>query len=123
MIYIIKKYFSSYKEYLSQISRPLGAPVVFLSFPLLRLPVPTGVPFFGKDFDARRGASEKHPKRPKREIDGAPLPPNRDVMKAIQGWNGKDCLVVPEATWSACPEQTGKAIFTDDFSDDSVTLR
>ena len=49
MIYIIKKYFSSYKEYLSQISRPLGAPVVFLSFPLLRLPVPTGVPFFGKN--------------------------------------------------------------------------
>ena len=24
-----------------------------------------------------------------------------------------------EAAWSACPEQTGKAIFTDDFSDDS----
>jgi hypothetical protein len=26
--------------------------------------------------------------------DGTPLPPNRDIMKAIQGWNGKGCLVV-----------------------------
>ena len=26
--------------------------------------------------------------------DGVPLPPNRDVMKAIQDWDGKGCLVV-----------------------------
>jgi hypothetical protein len=26
--------------------------------------------------------------------DGTELPPNRDVMKAIQGWNGEGCLVV-----------------------------
>ena len=26
--------------------------------------------------------------------DGTPLPPNRDVIKAIQDWNGKGCLVV-----------------------------
>lgn len=26
--------------------------------------------------------------------DGAQLPPNRDVMKAIQGWDGQGCLVV-----------------------------
>ena len=26
--------------------------------------------------------------------DGTQLPPNRDVMKAIQGWNGQGCLVV-----------------------------
>ena len=26
--------------------------------------------------------------------DGTPLPPNRDVMKAIGGWDGKGCLVV-----------------------------
>ena len=26
--------------------------------------------------------------------DGAPLPPNRDIMKAIEDWNGKGCLVV-----------------------------
>lgn len=25
--------------------------------------------------------------------DGTQLPPNRDVMKAIQGWDGKGCLV------------------------------
>jgi hypothetical protein len=26
--------------------------------------------------------------------DGSELPPNRDVMKAIQAWDGKGCLVV-----------------------------
>jgi hypothetical protein len=26
--------------------------------------------------------------------DGTPLPPNRDVMQAIQTWDGKGCLVV-----------------------------
>ena len=26
--------------------------------------------------------------------DGTQLPPNRDVMQAIQSWNGKGCLVV-----------------------------
>ena len=26
--------------------------------------------------------------------DGTPLPPNRDVMQAIQQWDGKGCLVV-----------------------------
>jgi hypothetical protein len=26
--------------------------------------------------------------------DGTQLPPNRDVMKAIQGWNGQGCRVV-----------------------------
>jgi hypothetical protein len=26
--------------------------------------------------------------------DGTPLPPNRDIIKAIQSWNGKGCLVV-----------------------------
>ncbi|HEY2838641.1 MAG TPA: hypothetical protein VGJ26_05815, partial [Pirellulales bacterium] len=26
--------------------------------------------------------------------DGSELPPNRDVMKAVQAWDGKGCLVV-----------------------------
>jgi hypothetical protein len=26
--------------------------------------------------------------------DGAQLPPNRDVIKAIEGWDGQECLVV-----------------------------
>jgi len=26
--------------------------------------------------------------------DGTKLPPNRDVMQAIQGWSGQGCLVV-----------------------------
>jgi hypothetical protein len=26
--------------------------------------------------------------------DGTPLPPNRDVMQAIQAWDGQGCLVV-----------------------------
>lgn len=26
--------------------------------------------------------------------DGTPLPPNRDVMQAVQAWDGKGCLVV-----------------------------
>src|SRR5271165_3287006 len=26
--------------------------------------------------------------------DGTQLPPNRDVIKAIEGWNGQGCLVV-----------------------------
>jgi hypothetical protein len=29
--------------------------------------------------------------------DGTPLPPNRDVMQAIQAWDGKGCLVVKMA--------------------------
>jgi hypothetical protein len=29
------------------------------------------------------------------------LPPNRDVMKAIQAWNGKGCLVVHMAPQAA----------------------
>jgi hypothetical protein len=33
--------------------------------------------------------------------DGTPLPPNRDVMKAIQAWNGKGCLVVHMAPQAA----------------------
>ncbi len=26
--------------------------------------------------------------------DGTPLPPNRDVMQAVQAWDGKGCLIV-----------------------------
>ena len=33
--------------------------------------------------------------------DGTPLPPNRDVMQAIQAWDGKGCLVVNMAAQPA----------------------
>ncbi len=33
--------------------------------------------------------------------DGTQLPPNRDVMQAIQAWNGKGCLVVQMAPQGA----------------------
>jgi hypothetical protein len=33
--------------------------------------------------------------------DGTPLPPNRDVMKAIQAWDGQGCLVVHMAPQAA----------------------
>ncbi len=33
--------------------------------------------------------------------DGTQLPPNRDVMQAIQAWNGKGCLVVNMAPQAA----------------------
>jgi len=33
--------------------------------------------------------------------DGAMLPPNRDVMQALQAWDGKGCLVVHMAPQSA----------------------
>src|SRR6476659_467160 len=37
--------------------------------------------------------------------DGVQLPPNRDVMKAIQAWNGEGCLVVHMA-----PQPAGRVL-------------
>src|SRR4051795_8400650 len=37
--------------------------------------------------------------------DGTELPPNRDVMKAIAGWNGQGCLVVHMA-----PQSPGRVL-------------
>ena len=37
--------------------------------------------------------------------DGTQLPPNRDVVKAIQAWNGKGCLVVNMA-----PQPAGRVL-------------
>jgi len=37
--------------------------------------------------------------------DGTPLPPNRDVMKAIKEWNGQGCLVVNMA-----PQPAGRVL-------------
>lgn len=37
--------------------------------------------------------------------DGTVLPPNRDVLKAVQAWNGKGCLVVQMA-----PQPVGRVL-------------
>lgn len=37
--------------------------------------------------------------------DGTSLPPNRDVVQAVQTWDGKGCLVVHMA-----PQQAGRAL-------------
>jgi hypothetical protein len=45
--------------------------------------------------------------------DGAKLPPNRDVIQAIQSWNGRGCLVVNMAPQ---PTRTGFQRFRKDDS-------
>jgi hypothetical protein len=41
--------------------------------------------------------------------DGTMLPPNRDVMKAIRGWDGQGCLVVQMA-----PQPAGRVLNASD---------
>jgi hypothetical protein len=42
--------------------------------------------------------------------EGEQLPPNRDVMQAIQAWDGKSCLVVPMA-----PQPAGRVLNASDL--------
>lgn len=42
--------------------------------------------------------------------DGAMLPPNRDVMQAVQSWDGKGCLVVHMA-----PQPAGRVLNASDL--------
>jgi hypothetical protein len=41
--------------------------------------------------------------------DGQQLPPNRDVMKALQAWNGEGCLIVHMA-----PQPAGRVLNASD---------
>lgn len=41
--------------------------------------------------------------------DGVQLPPNRDVMQAVQGWDGEGCLVVNMA-----PQPAGRVLNASD---------
>ena len=43
--------------------------------------------------------------------DGTRLPPNRDVMQAIEGWDGKGCLVVNMA-----PQPAGRVYNASDMT-------
>ena len=43
--------------------------------------------------------------------DGTPLPPNRDVMQAVEAWDGKGCLVVHMA-----PQPAGRVLNASDLT-------